>query len=180
MRERDSKSFVIDTDVLRRSGNEKATFPAAKNCRDFLNTVQLLTYYVVISPELNREWNKHASTFARRWRVAMEKQDRVCYIKPAQDKKIESKVLETSRSKKQEESMKKDLHLINAALATDQTVISCEQKIRKLFARATKQVKEIRKVIWVNPERTVDEKPIEWLQNGAPAETHRQLSAYST
>ena len=72
--------------------------------------------------------------------------------------------------------MEKDFHLLQAALATDQTIISCDQTVRKLFKRASQGVGEIRHIIWVNPDRA-DEQPIAWLQNGAPPETHRRLFA---
>ena len=37
-------------------------------------------------------------------------------------------------------------------------------------------VGEIQHIIWVNPDR-LEEQPILWLQNGAPPEAHRPLSA---
>ena len=72
--------------------------------------------------------------------------------------------------------MQKDFHLLQAALATDRTVISLDETVRRLFVHASQQVGEIRDIIWVNPDRTAEEQPIEWLQNGAPPEPHRQLS----
>jgi len=77
-------------------------------------------------------------------------------------------------------AMLKDFHLLGAALATDKTIISLDETVRELFARATQQVGEIRGIIWVNPDRTTEEQPIAWLRNGAPPEAHRQLSAYPT
>ena len=73
--------------------------------------------------------------------------------------------------------MEKDFHLLQAALATDRTVISLDETVRDLFKRASQQVGEIQRIIWVNPDRTAEEQPIIWLQNGAPPETHRRLSA---
>ncbi len=70
--------------------------------------------------------------------------------------------------------------LIQAALETDKTIISLDETVRGLFALAAKHVGEIQGIIWVNPERTTEEQPISWLRNGAPAEAHRQLSAYPT
>ena len=75
------------------------------------------------------------------------------------------------------EAMEKDFHLPGAALETDQTIISRDENIRGLFKRASQQVDEIRNIIWVNPDRTAEEQPIVWLQNGAPPEPHRLLSA---
>ena len=89
----------------------------------------------------------------------------------------ENRKLRVQQEAKDEiEIYEKDFHLLQAALATDQTVISLDETIRQLFARASQQVGEIRHIIWVNPDRT-EEHSITWLQNGAPSETHRRLSA---
>ena len=74
--------------------------------------------------------------------------------------------------------MQKDFHLLDAALATDQTIISLEEIIRGLFARATQRVGEIRDIVWVNPERMEEEEPLVWLQNGAPPDDHRKLRTW--
>ena len=66
---------------------------------------------------------------------------------------------------------------INRIELTDQTIISLDETVRRLFKRASQQVGEIRGIIWVNPDHTTEEQPIIWLQNDAPPEPHRQLSA---
>ena len=74
--------------------------------------------------------------------------------------------------------MQKDFHLLEAARATDQTIISLDEIIRQLFARAAQHVGEIRDIVWVNPERMEEEEPLVWLKNGAPPEDHRKLRAW--
>ena len=76
------------------------------------------------------------------------------------------------------EVMRKDFHLLEAARATDQAIISLDETVRGLFARAAQGVGEIRDIVWVNPEHTEEEEPIEWLQNGAPPDDHRKLRAW--
>ena len=85
--------------------------------------------------------------------------------------------INTASAEDEVEALRKDFHLLQAALATDQTVISLDETIRGLFKRASQQVGEILNIIWVNPDRTAEEHPIAWLQNGAPSEPHRRLSA---
>jgi hypothetical protein len=175
---KDTKRVVIDTDVVKASGGETTTHPTSKNCRDFLMTVRALNYRVVMSAEIRKEWNEHASNFARRWWGAMERRKKVCDIgNPPRDKNLRTKISSTARSEKQIETMEKDFHLLQAALETDQRTISLDETIRGLFARASQRVGEIRNIIWVNPDRVAEEEPISWLQNGAPPEPHRQLSA---
>ena len=69
-----------------------------------------------------------------------------------------------------------DLHLIEAALATDRTVASVDKKVRAFFSGEASacQVEELRTIVWVNPELE-EETPILWLERGAPAEPERML-----
>ena len=176
MKNKDSKRLVIDTDVAKACSKKAPTNPRAKNCRDFLLAVRKLNYSVVMSVEIRKEWKHRPSHFSRRWLVAMEKQKKVYDIgNPPRDEKLRTHVSSTGASKKQSKTMDKDFRLLQAALATDQTIVSLDETVRGLFARASEQVDEIRNIIWVNPERA-EEQPIAWLQNGAPPDPHRQLS----
>ena len=180
MRARDSKQLVIDADVAGACGNKTPPDPRAKRCRDFLNAVLFLSHHVVMTEKISDEWKRHASSFARRWRVSMDARRKVdLIINLPKDENLCAKIMGTAISEKQSENMEKDFHLLQAAIATDQTIVSRDETIRRLFARASQQVGEIRHVIWVNPDRT-EEEPIIWLQNGAQPDSERQLSAYPT
>lgn len=177
MRSRDSKRLVIDTDVAQASGDEDATDPRAINCRDFLKEVRSQEHRVVMTREISDEWKRHRSGFAFEWRVSMNARRRVVDIDPPEDEELRDKVTKTASDENESEAMQKDFHLLEAALATDQTVISLDETVRGFFKQASQQVGEIRDIIWVNPDRTAEEQPIAWLQNGAPPEPHRQLFA---
>ena len=159
MRARDSKRLVIDADVARASGSETATHPRARHCRDFLDTVLLLSHRVVMTKKISNEWKNHQSRFARRWRVSMDARKKIDRINPPEDENLPNKVVETTNNENEIAAMEKDLHLLQAALATDQTVVSLDETIRRLFAQASLQVGEIKNIIWVNPEQT-EEQPI--------------------
>ena len=176
MRARDSKRLVIDTDVVQASGKEEATKPRPVHCRNFLKEVRTQNHRVVMTRKISDEWRRHLSHFARGWMVSMYARRKIDYINPPEDETLKNKVASTANKVKEVEAVEKDFHLLQAALATDRTVISLDETIRELFAQASQQVGEIRDIIWVNPERT-EEKPIVWLQNGAPPEACRRLSA---
>lgn len=176
MRSRDSKRLVIDTDVAQASGDEDATDQRSINCRDFLKGVRSQEHRVVMTREISDDWKRHQSRFALEWRVSMDARRKIDRINPPEYEEIQAKVTNTASDEDEIEVMEKDFHLLQAALATDQTIISLDETIRGLFKQASQQVGEIRDIIWVNPDRT-EEQPIAWLQNGAPPEPHRQLSA---
>ena len=177
MRARDSKRLVIDADVARAAGSEIATHPRAEHCRDFLNAVLSLSHRIVMTEQINNEWKNHQSRFARRWRVSMDARKKIDRIDPPENAELQAKVTTTTNNENEIEALQKDFHLLQAALVTDQTIISLDETVRQLFKQASQSVGEIRNIIWVNPDRTAEEQPIAWLQNGAPPEPHRQLSA---
>ena len=177
MRAKNSKRLVIDTDVARASGGEDATDTRSINCRDFLKAVLSLSYRVVITPKISAEWKEHRSSFALEWRTSMYARRRVVRIDPPEDNTLQDKITTTTSDKDKNEVMQKDFHLLAAALVTDKTVISLDETVRTLFARASQRIGEIRDIIWVNPERT-EEQPITWLKNDALPDAHRQLSTF--
>lgn len=177
MRSRDSKRLVIDTDVAQASGDEDATDPRAINCRDFLKEVRSQDHRVVMTREISDEWKRHQSRFALEWRVSMDARRRVDRIDPPEDEELQTKITTATNNENEIEALRKDFHLLQAALTTDQTIISLDETVRQLFKRASQQVGEIRDIIWVNPDMTTAEQPITWLQNGALPEPHRQFSA---
>ena len=172
--------MVIDADVARAAGSETATHPRAKHCRDFLDEVLTLSHRVVMTERINNEWKNHQSRFARRWRVSMDARKKIDRIAPPEYMEIRDKVTNATSDENEIEALQKDFHLLQAALATDQTITSLDETIRRLFKRASQQVGEIRNIIWVNPDKTAVEHPIAWLQNGAPPEAHRKLYAENT
>ncbi|MDD9975742.1 MAG: hypothetical protein OXU27_17160 [Candidatus Poribacteria bacterium] len=177
MRSRDLKRLVVNASVALAAGGKGAIASVSINCTEFLETFRdECPHHIVMTSELSEEWNAHQSNFADRWLKSMIARKRFDYITPPQDTALSNKI-DTTTKERDIEALRKDFHLLQAALATDQTIISLDETVRRLFKRASQQVGEIRNIIWVNPNRTTEEQPITWLQNGAPPEPHRQLSA---
>ncbi len=176
MRTKVSRRLVIDASVAGSAGGEEATHPTSKQCRDFLKVVLSMSYWVVMTPDITAEWKKHQSIFARQWRLSMVARRKVYHINPAIDEALRSKIERTAIRESDLEVMRKDFRLIEAALATDKIVISLDEVVRTLFATAAGSVGEIRRVVWINPDRT-EEQPLPWLEKGAKPEKNRTLGA---
>ena len=80
----------------------------------------------------------------------------------------------TVNSDKEIDAVRKDIHLIHAALAADRSIVSCDEIARQLFGNASAAVPDLSSIVWVNPDREA-ESPIQWLENGAEAEPDRML-----
>jgi len=175
-----SKRLVIDASVARSAGDEGATYPTSVYCRNFLKAVLDICHKVVMTPDIRDEWNKHESHFARTWRRQMVARRKLEFLDIPDNEELENKIyiiIETvTGSDKQQIEMIKDLRLIEAAIATDKIVISCDDNTaRKFFSRAALQVDELKDIVWVNPTKVEEEKPIEWLEKGAEAQSDRLL-----
>ena len=172
------KRLVVNASVARAAGGKGATASVSINCTEFLETFRnKCSHHIVMTYELSEEWNKHQSNFAATWLKSMIARKRFTPVTPRQNSALYDKIESTAIREKDIEALRKDFRLLQAALETDQTIISLDETIRQLFALASQRVGNIRHIIWVNPDRTSEEDPIAWLQNGAPPEAHRQLSA---
>lgn len=177
MRSRGLKRLVVNASVARAAGGERATASVSISCTEFLETFRdESSHHIVMTPGLSAEWDRHQSVFAARWLKSMIARKRFVYIRPPQNTVLSDEIERTAVRERDIEALRKDFHLLGAALETDQSIISLDETIRGLFKQASQHVGEIRNIIWVNPDR-LEEQPIIWLQNGAPPEAHRWLSA---
>ena len=169
MRSRDLKRLVVNASVARAAGGVEATASVSINCTEFLETFRdECSHRVVMTPELSEEWDENQSKFAATWLRSMIARKRFDYVEPPVSQALRDEIEGTATSENEIEDMQKDFHLLEVARATDQAIISLDETVRGLFARATQHVGEIRDIVWVNPERMEEEEPLVWLQNGAP------------
>ena len=179
MRSRDSKRLVVNASVARAAGGEEATVSVSISCTEFLETFRdECPHHVVMTPELSEEWEENQSRFAATWLRSMIARKRFVYIEPLVNQALRGEIEGTATNENEIEDIQKDFHLLEAARETDHIIISLDETVRGLFARAAERVGEIRDIVWVNPERVEEEEPLAWLQNGAPPEEHRKLRTW--
>ncbi len=155
-----SKRLVIDASVSSAAG--LAMKPDSRRCREFLQEVLHISHRATMTPLLRAEWNRHQSLFAARWLAEMTSKAKVEAIADIRNEELRAEVPETV-------SAQKDLHLVEAALATDKIVISLDDRARTELA-----VHAAAEVMWVHP---VDEGGhlIYWLRSGAAPVTEWKL-----
>ncbi len=87
---------------------------------------------------------------------------------------VRARVESTAASLKDREAISKDCLLIEAALEADRVVLSLDETVRVLFARAALKVVEMRDIVWTNP--MIDaEQCCQWLAASAKPDRHRML-----
>lgn len=179
-----SKNLVIDASVARSAGGEEATYPTSINCREFLKTVLEYGHNIVMTSEIKQEWDRHQSKFANIWKRKMIAKKQWFYVKELGDRQelwtiiestIEAEIDNEYHNKR--EALFKDFHLLEAALETDRTIVALDDRVRKLFANVSEQAREMREIVWMNPDRIEEEQPLVWLSNGAEWESDRTLAS---
>jgi hypothetical protein len=172
------KSIVIDASVACSCGEQGLHIHEirGKAIRDFLNAMLLETeHHAVMTKEIGDEWNNHSHSFARKWRRYMDGKRRIDHLNISPNSTLKRKIETLDCSDKDLQLMLKDQRLIDAAIGADNTVASLDETVRKLFAKGSIQIEELRDIVWVNPTND-DEEPVLWLKNGAEPEEGRMLS----
>lgn len=170
------RRLVIDADVARSAGVSE--HPISSACRKFLETVLKVGHHVVMTDEIKKEWDAHMSKkYSRIWLTRMLDSRRVDRIEKEKERDENlRKMIDEVIPRDQRDTVAKDVHLIEAAIATDRLITSRDETARKAFGNASANVSELKQIVWVNPTQD-GEKPIDWLRDGAKAEAHRQLGS---
>jgi hypothetical protein len=90
------------------------------------------------------------------------------------DEQLRQDIENAASSENDADTMLKDAHLVEAALAADQTIISLDDAARSLFAALTERVRQVGAVMWINPAEE-PQQVIKWLEQGAPPRKERTL-----
>lgn len=169
-----SKRLVIDASVGRAAGPENAVHPTSKNCRDVLLAVLEICHQAVFSPSLADEWREHASAFAVTWRRSMFAKKKIVRVSAAEDTFLRSRAEAMLDNQFRREALRKDMHLVETALAADARILSLDESARELVALVAERLIELQRICWVNPDSS-DEKPLDWLHAGAPDDKTRRF-----
>ena len=154
----------MDASVASAAG--QTLHPSSFRSREFLVEVLKIGHRIVMTAALAGEWDKHQSLFALRWRASMRSQAKIVDIVSSENTVVRSQVIMSP-------AVMKDLHLIEAALATDKLVVSLDDRARgELRVEATKEV------TWVNAVAEGGH-VIYWLRAGAKPAKRWKLGYYS-
>lgn len=144
-------------------------------CQRFLRVmIEETDHRLVMTREIGAEWDIHSHPFARRWRRSMNARRRVDHPSVDHDQILRQKIALTNPAEKPLAAMEKDLHLIEAARATDRRIVSLDDTARRLFSSVSANVGELGEIMWVNPA-SERETPVQWLRDGSPNEESRMI-----
>ena len=169
-----SRKIVVDASVARSSGEWNSLRHTATACRDALLAIRKCRLMAVMSPMLEREWDKHQSKFASGWRVQMTAKRLIWRVPDGTHRKVAKALAQSDLTHSQKKAALKDFHLVSAALTAEQTILSNDDEARNIFAAAAAEIAQFQKLIWVNPSNA-HENCTQWLAEGAKPEQQRYL-----
>jgi hypothetical protein len=166
------RRLVIDASISHAAGNRLAD--QSRLCTMALKAVAAAQHRVVMSVALTEEWKRHQTRFARGWLLSRYAQRLVERLDVTADEALRTRVERVAPEPGVAAIMLKDMHLVEAARASEQRILSLDDRARHHFRQAAGAVHELRPLCWVNPGKAA-EQAAEWLAAGAPADRHRKL-----
>lgn len=114
-----SRRLVVDASLAASAG--RTIVPTSYRSREFLAEVLKISHRIVMTGELAAEWRRHETLFAARWRAEMRSRGKIVDIEGIQNDEVRKQV-------RLSQAVEKDLHLVEAALATDRIVVSLDDR----------------------------------------------------
>jgi hypothetical protein len=169
-----TRDLVVDADVGTQAHDLKQHLPRCIACADALEAILAARHRVVFCEDLHGEWRNHAGKFGLHWLARMTGKRLIVAKGCPPDEHFFQRVHQAHTTQLPEDRLRKDFHLILLALSAEQRILSCDKPARRAFVSATKDVREIRPILWVDPSAH-EEEGASWIASGAPNDSHRRL-----
>jgi hypothetical protein len=172
-----SRRLVIDASVARSATMSQDETSTA--CREFLQAVLDVCHRAVLTADVYREWDYNAlrirtksderrTRFLVDWMFAMsrKKRGKILRARVDRDEALRAKINRLGLPGNARHEITEDLHLVEAAPASDRIVVSRDDSVRDLLRGIAGGCPEFAKVLWCNPVE-LGEEGVEWLRTGA-------------
>jgi hypothetical protein len=129
-----------------------------------------------MTPDIKVEWDKHQSRFACEWRSRMVAKRKLVPVRTVVNADLWTALENLAQTDQQRAEIVKDICLLEAALETEQLIVSLDENTaRYYFTLAAQSISILKTIVWVNPDRVDEEQPEIWLEEGAPSQKQRML-----
>jgi hypothetical protein len=168
------KCLVIDASVVRSASF--ADDPVASKCWECLETIYVTCHKAILTADIEREWYDVAllpasgsavrTTYITGWLAAMEARGKLLRQNIPRNSDLRRKINRIGLDPNDRMELIADIHLIEAAVATDKTVLSRDDAARRILTTAVRYFPELGPIVWCNP---VTQHPgvIDWMKTGA-------------
>ena len=91
MIKKQSKSLVVDASVARAVGDPPNN-PCSQSCKDCLVQIRNSKHNICMTPEIQKEWNEHASSYSVKWLANMIAKKQWKYVSISPDSSRRNKI----------------------------------------------------------------------------------------
>ena len=156
-----SLRLVVDASVATSAGEQNKR---GEGCRKVLQEILEICHHLTMTDRIFTEWRSHCQKFARQWRVSMYARKKVDWVPSDEDEPLQSRIVRALARPKEQAVVKKDMHLIHAALFSDCIVLSADEVAPGCFSKAAATVNELERIGWANPA-SQSEDIVGWLKS---------------
>jgi hypothetical protein len=142
-----SRLLVVDASVAQSAGETK--HPVSSCCRDLLLAVLTICHRIVMTEAVQNEWNHHMSRFTRKWFRSMVARKKIHRCEGMQLSHVDRAC--DGLSAGEQDGLRKDLCLIEAACAGDRIVVTRDNAIREIWHKCHHQLGLSEPITWINP-----------------------------
>jgi hypothetical protein len=164
MSKKSSKLLVIDASIARSAGETQ--HPVSKCCRDTLVEILEVCHKIVMTQEIKEEWKKHRSRFAATWLSSMVARKKLINVEAKDLKALFNVIDDMKFTEGQVIAIRKDFHLVEAALVTDKTILSLDNALKSLLRTASTNIPQFKQLMYINPTME-NQEVLTWIRNGA-------------
>lgn len=169
-------SLVVDANIAQSAGTSDV--PVSYYSRECLNAIRDSGHVAVFCERLLVEWSEHASLASRRWWKSMTARKRIERREGMEFAQLLDRSCACLEHESRRDDLRKDFHLVQSALASDQTILSNERNFPLLVANACAKVRELTRLYFANP--ALEGEPcILWIKAGAEKEADRRIDEWA-
>ena len=113
--------------------------------------VMRICHRMVATEDLLREWRYRASNYSREWLASMVRKNKVRWVRPRDCSDIQRGFDALGLDNASIRAVRKDLRLVEAALAASRFIVTIDTTARDLYRNAEYAIPELEVIRWLNP-----------------------------
>ena len=142
-----SRLLVVDASVAQSAGETE--HPVSSCCRDSLLAIRTICHGLVMTGQVQDEWNRHMSRFTRKWLTSMGRGRRSTRCEGVPVSHVDEACEGLSAT--EQDGLRKDLCLFEAACAGDGIVVTRDDVIQAIWYKCHDRLGVPRPITWINP-----------------------------
>jgi hypothetical protein len=142
-----SRLLVVDACVARSAGETE--HPVSSCCRNSLLAILTICHRIVMTEAVQNEWNRHMSRFTRKWFSSMVAKKKVHRCEGVEVSHVDEAC--DGLSVTEQDGLRKDLCLVEAACAGDGIVITRDDVVQEIWQKCHNRLRVAKPITWINP-----------------------------